>query len=72
MFVQPNVETYRFIGEVVRLKGQSMVECRLPGSEISGILAVEAKAVANESVCTDGEVKYGGKVLLTVVYEDGE
>ena len=72
MFVQPNVETYRFIGEVGRLKGQSMVECRLPGSEISSVLAVEAKAVANESVCADGEVKYGGKVVLTVVYEDGE
>ena len=43
MFVEPKIETYRFIGEVASLNGQSMVECRLPGSEISSILAVEAK-----------------------------
>ncbi|MBQ9114149.1 MAG: hypothetical protein IJY05_04410 [Clostridia bacterium] len=72
MFVQPKIETYRFIGEVASLNGQSMVECRLPGSEISSILAVEAKTVPTESVCADGEVKYGGKVMLTVVYEDGD
>lgn len=72
MFVQPKIETYRFIGEVASLHGQSIVECRLPGSEISSILAVEAKTVPAESVCADGEVKYGGKVMLTVVYEDGD
>ncbi len=72
MSIKPQFESYRFVGEICRLKGQSVVECRLSGSEISAILAVYAKAIPAESACTDGEVKYGGKVLLCIVYEDGE
>ena len=72
MSVQPRFETYRYVGEVCRLRAQSVVECRLPGSEISSILAVYAQAVPTESGCADGEVRYGGKLLLSVVYEDGE
>ncbi|MBQ8295164.1 MAG: DUF3794 domain-containing protein [Clostridia bacterium] len=72
MSIKPHYETYRYIGEVCRLRSQSIVECRLPGSEISGILAVYAKAIPADCVCADGEVTYNGKVLLSVVYEDGE
>ncbi len=72
MSIQPQFESYRYVGEICRLKGQSIVECRLPGSEISSILAVHAKAIPAECTCTDGEVRYGGKVLLCIVYEDGE
>ncbi len=70
--VKPQFETYRYVGEVCKLKSQSIVECRLPGSEVSGVLAVRAQAVIGESACSDGEVQYGGKVLLCIVYEDGE
>lgn len=70
--MKPQFDTYRYVGEVCRLHGQSIVECRLPGSEISSILAVQAKAVPTECVCADGEVQYGGKVFLSVVYEDGD
>ena len=72
MSVKPQFDTYRYIGEVCRLHGQSAVECRLPGSEISGVLAIHAKAVPAECSCADGEVRYNGKVLLSIVYEDGE
>ena len=72
MSVKPQFETYRYVGELCRLRGQSIVECRLPGSEISSILAVNATAVAQDSACQDGEVRYGGKVLLNIVYEDGD
>ena len=72
MSVKPRFETYRYVGEICRLHAQSVVECRLPGSEISSILAVHAKAVPTESACADGETRYGGKLLLSVVYEDGE
>lgn len=65
-------ENYRYVGEICRLQNQSIVECRLPGSEISSVLAVSAKAVPSDPVCADGEVQYGGKVLLNIVYEDGE
>ena len=71
MSVKPQYETYRYVGEVCRLRSQSIVECRLPGSEISSILAIHAKAVPTECACLDGEVNYGGKVVLTIVYEDG-
>lgn len=72
MSMKPQYETYRYIGETCRLHSQSVVECRLPGSEISSILAVYAKAIPADNECRDGEVHYGGKVLLSVVYEDGD
>lgn len=72
MSMKPQYETYRYTGEVCRLKSQSIVECRLNGSEIGSILAVQAKAVPIECSCADGEVRYNGKLLLCVVYEDGE
>ncbi len=72
MSIQPQFESHRYIGEVCKVKGQSIVECRLSGSEISGVLAVQVKAIPTESVCLDGEVQYGGKALLCIVYEDGE
>lgn len=71
MSIKPQYETYRYTGEICNLTAQSMVECRLPGSEIGSVLAVHAKAVANECVCADGEVRYGGKLLICIVYEDG-
>ncbi len=72
MSVKPQFDTYRYVGEICRARGQSVVECRLPGSEISAILAVYAKAVPVETVCGDGEAKYSGRLLLSIVYEDGE
>ena len=72
MAIKPQFENYRYIGEICRLRGQSVVECRLPGSEIGGVLAVYAKAIPADCACADGEVQYGGRVLLTVVYEDGD
>ena len=70
--IKPQFETYRYVGEICRVKGQSIVECRLPGSEISSILAVQAKAVPSDATCVDGEIQYGGKMLLCIVYEDGD
>ncbi len=72
MSVKAQYDTYRYTGEVCRLQSQSIVECRLPGSEIGCILAVQATAVPTECVCADGEVRYSGKLLLCIVYEDGD
>ncbi len=72
MAIQADFETYRYVGEVCRLRGQSIVECRLPGSEISSILAVQATAIPSDCACADGEVRYGGKVVIGIVYEDGD
>ncbi len=72
MSIQPQFDSYRYVGEICRLKAQSIVEYRLPGSEISSVLAVHAQAIPAECACADGEVRYGGKALLCIVYEDGE
>lgn len=71
MSIKPQFESYRYVGEICRVKAQSIVECRLPGSEISSILAVNAKIVPTDCACADGETQYSGKVLLCIVYEDG-
>ena len=71
MSIKPQYETYRYTGEIARLQSQSIVECRLPGSEIGSILAVQASATPTECVCADGEVRYSGKLTLCIVYEDG-
>lgn len=70
MSIKPQYETYRYTGEICRLRSQSIVECRLSGSEIGSILAVHSSAISEECTCADGEVRYGGKVLLCIVYED--
>lgn len=72
MLIKPQFESYRYTDEICTLKSQSMVECRLPGSEIGSILTIQAKAMPTESACADGEVRYNGKLLLCVVYEDGD
>lgn len=71
MSIKPQYETYRYTSEIARLQSQSIVECRLPGSEIGSILAVQASAAPTECVCADGEVRYSGKLTLCIVYEDG-
>ena len=72
MSIKTEYETYRYVGEICRLKGQSVVEVRLAGSEISTVLAVHASAVATDSVCADGEAHYNGKLILqlnlTILY----
>ena len=72
MAIQAEFDTYRYVGEVCRLRGQSIVEYRLPGSEISGVLAVQATAFPSDCGCADGEVRYGGKVVISIIYEDGD
>ena len=68
---QPQYATHRYTDELTVLHSQSLVECRLPGSEIGSILAVNAHAVCSECICADGEVRYSGKLRLCIVYEDG-
>ena len=69
--IQPQFETYRYVGEICQVNSQSMVECRLPGSEVNSILAIHAHAVPGETGCSNGEAQYAGKVLFCILYEDG-
>ncbi len=70
--IKPHFETYRYTTEICKTGSQSIVECRLAGSEISSILAIYAKAVPTECTCADGEVRYNGKLFLNIVYEDAD
>lgn len=72
MSIQPKYETYRYTDEIVRLQSQSIVECRLPASEIGGILSVQAKAMPMDCACADGEIRYNGRLVLCVIYEDAD
>ena len=72
MSIKPHFETYRYTTQLCKTGSQSIVECRLPGGEIAGVLAIYAKAVPAECVCADGEVRYNGKLFLSVVYEDAD
>ena len=73
MSVKPEFSTYGYAAPLARLKAQSIVECRLTGvGEIGNILATRATAVLTGAEAADGEVRYNGKVLLNVIYEDTE
>ena len=70
--IKPQFETYRYTSEICNLQSQSMVECRLSGSEVGSILATTAFANLTESTCENGVIKYSGKLIVTVVYEDSD
>lgn len=70
MSIKPQFDTYRYTSELCTLESQSIVECRLQSGEIASVLTVCAKAVPEEVNALDGEVKYSGKLYLTVVYRD--
>ncbi len=73
MSVKPEFETYNHFGRIARFQTQSVVECRLTGvGEIGAVLATRATATLVGAEAADGEVRYNGKVVLGIVYEDGE
>ena len=70
MSVKPQYNTHHYTSELCKLQSQSIVECRLQSGEIASVLTVHARAVPEEITCLDGEVKYSGKLFVTVVYRD--
>lgn len=70
--MKAHYQTYRCGGELCRAEGQSMVECRMAAQEIQKVIDVEARAVLLQATCENGEIKYGGKLYLTVLYVDQE
>ncbi len=72
IMIQPNYESYRFQAEICKVENASIVECRMAGVEIAKILAAQATVVPTECALLDGEIKYAGKLVLKIVYEDSE
>jgi len=71
MSIKCNKETLSFSGVTARLSARSAVECRFPG-DIVTVLAVSALPSPTFCRVDSGTVEYRGKVLLTLVYEDGD
>jgi len=71
MAIKCNNQTFEYFGETACLSTQSAVECRFPG-DMATVLAVNANPSPISCRADNGEVEYRGRLLLTVVYEDGE
>lgn len=73
MSVKAEMQTFHYTGRVTACKAQSVAECRLTGvGEVSSVLAVHAACSLLSAEAGDGEVKYSGKLVFGVIYEDGE
>ena len=70
--MKAHYQSYCYGVELCKAEGQSIVECRMAAGDIGGIVDVEAHAALLQASCESGEVKYGGKLFLTVLYTDSE
>ncbi len=67
--MKANYQSVNTYGELCKAVGQSIVECRLNGSDVSSLLAVEPRVSLEQASCDNGEVRYGGKLLVSFLYE---
>lgn len=70
--IKAHYETYSSSGEICLAAAQTIVECRLPALEVAKVLTAEGTATLINATCENGEIRYSGKLLLTVLYEDAE
>lgn len=69
--MKTQTETFRGYGMVCELNAQTAVECRF-GGEVETVLSAHASAALSGAEVGNGEVRYFGKALFSVVYEDAE
>ncbi len=68
--MKPNYQNVRTYGAVCEVEGQSIVECRLNGAEIASVLMAEPQVCLEQATCDNGEVRYGGKLTVSFLYEN--
>lgn len=68
--MKANYQSVNSFGELCEATGQSIVECRLNGSDIAKVLLSEPSVCLQQATCENGEIKYSGKLLVAFVYED--
>lgn len=71
MAMNTQTQTFRGFCRAGELNAQTAVECRF-GGEVETVLSVHAAATLSGAEAEDGAVRYFGKVLFSVVYEDAE
>lgn len=68
--MKANYQSINSYGELCTVGGQSIVECRLPSAEIGAVLLCEPRATLDQATCDNGEVRYGGKLVVSILYEN--
>ena len=63
-------ETFRGYGKLFELNAQTAAECRFP--EVETALSVHACARLSGAEAGNGEVRYYGRVIFSIVYEDAD
>lgn len=67
--MKTQTEVFRGYGRIEELSAQTAVECRF-GGEVETVLAAHAGVALLSATAENGEVKYTGKALFSIVYED--
>ena len=72
--MKANYQSVNTYGELCKAVGQSMVECRLNGTDVRTVLLAEPRVSLEQATCDNGEIRYGGKLTVSFLYEntDGE
>lgn len=68
--MKTQTETFRGYGKLFETSAQTAVECRFP--EVETALSVNASARLAGAEAGNGEVRYYGRVLFSIVYEDAD
>ena len=66
--MKTQTETFRGYGKLFELSARTAAECRFPEAE--NVLSVHACAHLSGAEAGNGEVRYYGRVLFSIVYED--
>ena len=67
--MKANYQSINSYGEICSAIGQSIVECRLPAGEIGAVLLCQPRVTLEEATCDNGEIRYSGKLVLSILYE---
>ena len=68
--IKTQTETFRGYGKLFGLSAQTAVECRFPEAET--VLSAHATVNLAGADAGNGEVRYYGRALFSIVYEDSD
>lgn len=72
MAINAQYQTGTFTRQTAALKTQSIVEIKFSGQEAGDIIAAHAQISLNSCEVSSGRVTYGGRLICTLVYADGD
>ena len=67
--MKTQTETFGAFGKLFQIAAQTAVECRFPDASV---LSAHVSAHLSGAEAGNGEVRYFGRALFSIVYEDGE